>query len=180
MGVAVLLLGESGSGKSCSLRNFNPDEIGIFNVASKPLPFRKKMRMMNEAKYQDIMAVLVQNKSKCYEHHRYIEYQKQKVNRCYRKKVCLKSIEKVEYRTMLLRYEIFLGYFLQIHQNLLIQFLLSLIISLNTSMRDKERSAMAAFLSCFAVFPLNFPGILATIPKFAFMGTNLVTVLSDT
>ena len=24
------------------------------------------MRMMNEAKYQDIMAVLVQNKSKCY------------------------------------------------------------------------------------------------------------------
>ena len=66
MGVPVLILGESGSGKSCSLRNFDPENIGIFNVASKPLPFRKKMRMLNDAKYQDIMAVLVQNKSKCY------------------------------------------------------------------------------------------------------------------
>ena len=66
MGVPVLILGESGSGKSCSLRNFDPNEVGIFNVASKPLPFRKKMRMLNEAKYQEIMAVLVQNKSTCY------------------------------------------------------------------------------------------------------------------
>lgn len=66
MGVPVLILGESGSGKSCSLRNFEPNEVGIFNVASKPLPFRKKMRMLNEAKYQEIMAVLVQNKSTCY------------------------------------------------------------------------------------------------------------------
>ena len=59
-------MGESGSGKSCSLRNFDPNEVGIFNVASKPLPFRKKMRMLNDSKYQEIMAVLVQNKSKCY------------------------------------------------------------------------------------------------------------------
>ena len=66
MGVPVLILGESGSGKSCSLRNFEPGEVGIFNVASKPLPFRKKMRMLNEAKYQEIMAVLVKNQSKCY------------------------------------------------------------------------------------------------------------------
>ena len=66
MGVPVLVLGESGSGKSCSLRNFDPNEVGIFNVASKPLPFRKKMRMLNEAKYQEIMAVLVKNQSKCY------------------------------------------------------------------------------------------------------------------
>lgn len=66
MGIPVLILGESGSGKSCSLRNFDPENIGIFNVASKPLPFRKKMRMLNDAKYQDIMAILVQNKSKCY------------------------------------------------------------------------------------------------------------------
>lgn len=66
MGVPVLILGESGSGKSCSLRNFEPGEIGIFNVASKPLPFRKKMRMRNDAKYQEIMAILVKNQSKCY------------------------------------------------------------------------------------------------------------------
>lgn len=42
MGIPVLILGESGSGKSTSLRNFEPSEISIFNVAGKPLPFRKK------------------------------------------------------------------------------------------------------------------------------------------
>ena len=66
MGIPVMIMGESGSGKSCSLRNFDPNEVGIFNVASKPLPFRKKMWMLNDSKYQEIMAVLVQNKSKCY------------------------------------------------------------------------------------------------------------------
>ena len=46
MGVPVLILGESGSGKSASLRNFEPEEIGVFNVAGKPLPFRKKLPVM--------------------------------------------------------------------------------------------------------------------------------------
>lgn len=41
MGIPVLIIGESGSGKSTSLRNFEPGEIGIFNVASKPLRFAK-------------------------------------------------------------------------------------------------------------------------------------------
>ena len=36
MGIPVLVLGESGSGKSTALRNFDPAEIGVFNVASKP------------------------------------------------------------------------------------------------------------------------------------------------
>lgn len=40
MGIPVLVLGESGSGKSASLRNFSRDEFGLFNVAGKPLPFR--------------------------------------------------------------------------------------------------------------------------------------------
>lgn len=47
MGVPVLVMGFSGSGKSASLRNFEPDEIGIFNVASKPLPFRKQLPLVN-------------------------------------------------------------------------------------------------------------------------------------
>lgn len=42
MGIPVLIMGESGSGKSASLRNFEPGEIGIFNVASKPLPYRSR------------------------------------------------------------------------------------------------------------------------------------------
>ena len=52
MGIPVLIIGESGSGKSASLRNFSPDEIGIFNVASKPLPFRKKIPKLDGATYK--------------------------------------------------------------------------------------------------------------------------------
>lgn len=58
MGIPVLILGESGSGKSTSLRNFEPDEIGIFNVASKPLPFRKALPCMNGATYNKIKNIL--------------------------------------------------------------------------------------------------------------------------
>ena len=55
MGLPVLILGESGSGKSTSLRNFNSDEIGIFNVAGKPFPFRKKLeKKVNNATYDTI------------------------------------------------------------------------------------------------------------------------------
>lgn len=66
MGVPVLILGASGSGKSASLRNFSPDEIGIFNVASKPLPFRKKLPVVNRASYQLIMQGLKKNNLRCY------------------------------------------------------------------------------------------------------------------
>lgn len=37
---AVLILGESGTGKSTSVRTLNPDETFIINVLGKPLPFR--------------------------------------------------------------------------------------------------------------------------------------------
>lgn len=54
MGIPVLIMGESGSGKSSSLRNFAPDEIGIFNIAGKPLPFKGKYKMINNATYATI------------------------------------------------------------------------------------------------------------------------------
>lgn len=53
MGIPVLILGESGSGKSASLRNFDPAQVGIFNVAGKPLPFRKKLNAISSIKGQD-------------------------------------------------------------------------------------------------------------------------------
>lgn len=40
MATSVLILGKSGSGKSTSLRNFEPDEIAFINVMGKPLPFK--------------------------------------------------------------------------------------------------------------------------------------------
>lgn len=66
MGIPVLILGESGSGKSASLRNFSPDEVGVFNVASKPLPFRKPLKMVNSATYADIAKGLSAPKLKTY------------------------------------------------------------------------------------------------------------------
>lgn len=66
MGIPVLILGDSGSGKSTSLRNFEPSEIGIFNVASKPLPFRKKLPKMDGATYRDIERSLSAPKLKTY------------------------------------------------------------------------------------------------------------------
>lgn len=66
MGIPVLILGESGSGKSTSLRNFEPGEIGVFNVASKPLPFRKKLPTVNGATYHTIIKVLSAPKLRTY------------------------------------------------------------------------------------------------------------------
>lgn len=66
MGIPVLILGESGSGKSASLRKFEPDEIGIFNVASKPLPFRKKLLKVDKANYGVIMQALSKPTKKVY------------------------------------------------------------------------------------------------------------------
>ncbi len=66
MGIPVLVLGESGSGKSTSLRNFDIEEVGIFNVAGKPLPFRKKLNKVNNASYGMILKVLNAPKLKKY------------------------------------------------------------------------------------------------------------------
>ena len=66
MGVCVLVLGESGSGKSTSLRNFEPDEVGILNVMGKPLPFRKKMKVLNKAGYNQVLNALQKNSLRCY------------------------------------------------------------------------------------------------------------------
>lgn len=66
MGVAVLVMGPSGSGKSTSLRNFEPDEIGVLNVAGKPLPFRSDIKVANNANYQTIQKVLRANNMRAY------------------------------------------------------------------------------------------------------------------
>ena len=66
MGIPVLILGEPGSGKTASLRNFSPEEIGIFNVASKPLPFRKNLPVVNHATYGKIEKGLSAGTRKAY------------------------------------------------------------------------------------------------------------------
>ena len=66
MGIPVLIMGESGSGKSSSLRNFKPEELGIFNVAGKPFPFRNKFIAMTIDDPKTIMNYLRQNTRNCY------------------------------------------------------------------------------------------------------------------
>lgn len=56
MGIPVLIIGKSGSGKSTSLRNFNEKELALINVIRKPLPFKKKFEStLNTDDYQTII-----------------------------------------------------------------------------------------------------------------------------
>ena len=64
MGIPVLILGESGSGKSASLRNFKEGEVGIINVSSKPLPFKTKLKPFNSDNYMQIESVIKKAKAK--------------------------------------------------------------------------------------------------------------------
>lgn len=54
MGIPVLLMGESGTGKSTSLRNFEKGQMALINVLGKPLPFRGKVP---QVKTRDIGAI---------------------------------------------------------------------------------------------------------------------------
>ena len=66
MGIPVLILGESGSGKTASLRNFEAEDVSIFNVAAKPLPFRKKLPVKNTADYGVIMGAIKKSAKKTF------------------------------------------------------------------------------------------------------------------
>lgn len=62
-------MGESGSGKSASLRNFAPNEISVFNVTSKPLPFKQgktKIPKIDNATYADIANALANPNKRSY------------------------------------------------------------------------------------------------------------------
>lgn len=65
MGLPVLVLGYSGSGKSASMRNFGEDELSLVNVNGKPLPFRTKFRgVLNSDNYKEISAFIRMQKTK--------------------------------------------------------------------------------------------------------------------
>ena len=66
MGIAVLILGASGSGKSTGMRNFKPNEVCVLNVAGKPLPFRGQLPTVQNATYDTIGATFHEGKFKTY------------------------------------------------------------------------------------------------------------------
>ena len=65
MGIPVMLIGKSGSGKSTSLRNFDEKELYLIKALSKPLPFRKKFESTFETDdYASILKALVKTQKK--------------------------------------------------------------------------------------------------------------------
>ena len=61
--IPVLILGESGTGKSASLRNFQPSEIGLVNVEGKPLPFRTEIASVESKDFDEIAYICKNAKS---------------------------------------------------------------------------------------------------------------------
>lgn len=81
MAIPVLVMGRSGSGKTYSLKNFEPDEVGIISVEKGRLPFKSKLKVVripayeksenvtsmaqaNAAKYAWLMSVIQKSKTK--------------------------------------------------------------------------------------------------------------------
>lgn len=62
----VLIIGESGSGKTYSIKNLNPDEVGIFSVEKNRLPFEKQFKIAKNATYAQIKNALKNPKLKTY------------------------------------------------------------------------------------------------------------------
>ena len=58
MAIIVMVYGQSGTGKSTSLRNFNPEDVCIVNVSGKPLPFKNKHKTFNTDDYMAIDAAI--------------------------------------------------------------------------------------------------------------------------
>ena len=58
MAVIVMVYGQSGTGKSTSLRKFAPEDVCIVNVSGKPLPFRNKHKTFKTDDYMAIDAAI--------------------------------------------------------------------------------------------------------------------------
>ena len=64
MAVIVAVMGESGTGKSTSLRNFKQGEASVVNVSKKPLPFRNTLSVLKTDNYQEIQAMIKRAQAK--------------------------------------------------------------------------------------------------------------------
>lgn len=62
--VPVLLIGQSGSGKSTSLRNFKGDEVAVVNVLGKPLPFKSDIKAGKCDDYATILKAIASTPKK--------------------------------------------------------------------------------------------------------------------
>ena len=66
MGVPVLIIGKSGSGKSRSICGLKPEEVGIFSVEKGRLPFKGSYKVCKRATYREINSIFKDPKLKRY------------------------------------------------------------------------------------------------------------------
>lgn len=66
MGIPVLIIGESGSGKTYAIKNMDPEKVGIFLVEKPRLPFRKQFKTCQNATYTKILKTMTDPKLKQY------------------------------------------------------------------------------------------------------------------
>lgn len=66
MGVPILIEGESGSGKSFSIKGLPPNDTGIFSVEKGRLPFKGDFKVKKRATYKDINTIFKEPKLKRY------------------------------------------------------------------------------------------------------------------
>lgn len=53
MAIPVLVIGRSGSGKTYSLKNFKPEEVGILSVEKGRLPFKSDLKVVKVKNFND-------------------------------------------------------------------------------------------------------------------------------
>lgn len=59
MSIPVLILGEPGSGKSSSMREFTSEELGVIQTIAKPLPFRNNLKVARSRNFEQVKAWLL-------------------------------------------------------------------------------------------------------------------------
>jgi hypothetical protein len=63
MASIVMVIGQSGTGKSTSLRNFKKGEASVINVSKKPMPFPCDLAVVNTGNYKTIKELMLKTTS---------------------------------------------------------------------------------------------------------------------
>ena len=65
MAIPVLIIGRSGSGKTYSLKNFKPDEVGVISVEKGRLPFKSDLKVAKiPSNFEDVKDYATLNRAK--------------------------------------------------------------------------------------------------------------------
>lgn len=63
MAIITMIYGQSGTGKSTSMRNFKKGELSVINVSNKPLPFKADFAVANTQDYEQIKEMIKKSSS---------------------------------------------------------------------------------------------------------------------